>query len=825
MSLLAYHKKRSFKATPEPEGKASKASQQKTLHFVVQQHAASTMHYDVRLEMDGVLKSWAVPKGPSLDPHIKHLAVKVEDHPLEYRNFEGVIPKGNYGAGEVIIWDRGTYESRTPGGGEKDLLKDLKKGHITFVLHGKKLKGEFALIKNEHFAKNSWLLIKKGDEFARAKDMTKDNKSVKSGKTVVELKPQEEAELKTAPRAAMPKTIKPMLATLAAKAFNDPAYIFEIKWDGYRAIGSYDGKTVNLKSRNDTDFTLVYGQITEAMRNLERPVVFDGEIVVTNSDGHARFEWLQSYTQNPKGHLLYYVFDLLWCDGHDLRDWPLSARKKLLKKIIPKNSPVRYSDEVVGDGKRFFASAKRQQLEGIMAKKHDGVYQAGVRSKDWLKIKTGLRQEFVIGGFTEPRGSREDMGAVIVGVQKGGKLMYASHVGVATSVAERKALRKRLEKLERKSSPFVPIPKSNTEVHWVQPKLLCEVKFQEWTGQGQLRQPIFLGIRSDKSAKEVIKEVPKMQQKSHNIKTPQKDAGSAKGQPNFEFTHRDKVFWPKAGYTKGDLVDYYTAVTPLMLPYLLNRPQSMLRQPNGIKGPAFFQKDIASLNSDWIQTVEVYSESNQKTVHYLVCDSKDSLLYMAQLGSIEINPWSSTVKHLSKPDWAVIDLDPEGVPFTAVVETAQAVKKVCDTFKIDCYPKTSGKTGIHIFIPLDAKYTYEQTRQFAEVLANLTHEQAPHITSVERSPAKRRHKVYLDFLQNNEGQTLAAPYSVRPTPEASVSTPLHWSEVNKRLDPTKFTIKTALKRFKSEGDLWKPVLGKGIDMKKILAKLLASQKG
>lgn len=827
MSLTTYHKKRSFKTTPEPHGKPLRSA--RSLRFVVQQHSASAMHYDFRLEIDGVLKSWAVPKGPSLDPTQKRLAVKVEDHPLEYRNFEGVIPEGNYGAGEVIVWDQGSFESRWPSkkpssDQTKQLLGDLKRGHITFVLHGKKLKGEFALIKNPKFAKDSWLLVKKDDEFARVTDITKNNKSVKSGKTIADLKPKEEVTLKLAPKSVQPKIIKPMLATLTKVAFNDPEWIFEIKWDGYRALASWSGKTVSLRSRNNTDFTQTYPQISESMRKLEHQVVLDGEIVVTNSDGHARFEWLQTYTTMPKGHLLYYVFDILWCDGHNVQGWPLSARKALLKKILPKNSPIRYSDEISGDGKRFFATAKSQKIEGIMAKRRDGVYKQGLRSKDWLKIKTGLRQEFIIAGFTEPRGAREDIGALIVAVQKNGQLTYVSHVGVATSVHERKEIRHKLERLKRKSSPFKNPPKSDTEVHWLQPKLLCEVKFQEWTSDGMLRQPIFLGLRSDKSADLVVRETAQNRQNTSSTTKKPKDtfSTSTSAHQGFEFTHRDKVFWPKEKYTKGDLIDYYSKITSLILPYLLDRPQSMLRQPNGINGPAFFQKDIASITADWLETIEVYSQSNQKTVHYLVCNSQASLLYMVQLGTIEINPWSSTTKHLNKPNWAVIDLDPEGVSFAKVVETALVVKAVCDDLKIPCYPKTSGKTGIHIFIPLGAKYSYEQTRKFTEILANLIHERVPKITSVERSPAKRPHKVYLDFLQNNEGQTLAAPYSVRPVPTANVSTPLHWSEVNSKLNPSMFTIKNAPKRFAKVGDLWSPVLGKGIDMKKIIKSISTS---
>lgn len=509
MALNDYHKKRKFKQTPEPKGKV-KHSKSKKLEFVVQKHQANQLHYDLRLEMNGVLKSWAVPKGPSLDPHVRHLAVKVEDHPFEYRKFEGMIPEGNYGGGNVIIWDSGAYEPRVEtDDSEKTLLAELKKGHITFILHGQKLKGEFALIRSEHIGKNNWLLIKKGDKYAATRDVTKENTSVVSGKTVEEIGDGEDVDIKKAPGVAMPSHVKPMLATLTEAAFDDPNWIYEIKWDGYRTLAAWDGKRVDLYSRNGLDFSKKYPAIAEAVRSIKPRVVLDGEIVAADKSGRSHFGWLQNYGTAPQGELLYYAFDILWCDGRDLVGLPLLQRKKVLQSLIPQQSLIRYSDHVGAKGKAFFAAAKRKSLEGIMAKLANSTYQVGKRSRDWLKIKTHMRQEVVIGGFTEPKGSRQFIGALIVGVYEKGKLVYAGHVGGGIPPNQLEPLRKKLLSLERKVFPFAAEPKPNGEVHWVAPKLVCEIKFGEWTSEGQMRQPIFVGLRNDKPAKAVKRELPK----------------------------------------------------------------------------------------------------------------------------------------------------------------------------------------------------------------------------------------------------------------------------------------------------------------------------
>lgn len=816
MALETYHAKRDFKKTPEPKGKTRASG--KKLAFVVQEHHASRLHYDFRLELDGVLKSWAIPKGPSLDPHEHHLAVMTEDHPFEYRKFEGVIPKGNYGAGNVIIWDEGWYEPREPNtpDPQAELRRGLKKGHVTFILHGKKLKGEFALIKMSHMEEGLWLLVKKGDEFATATDITAQDQSVKSGKKVDEVAGDRNfkmPDLSKHPKRAKPWKVTPMLATLVDEIFDKEDWLFEIKWDGFRAIGAHHGGDVQLYSRNDTDFMTHYPPIAEALHELRHDVILDGEIVVVDAQGMPHFELLQNWRRDPQGELQYHVFDILWADGHDVRNMPLIERKRLLRAVVPDNSPIKYSDHVLTHGVALFDEMQRRSLEGVVAKQTNSPYREGVRGGDWLKIKTHLRQEVVIGGYTEPRGGRKFIGSLLVGVYHKGEFVYVGHSGGGIPDAQRKQLLQKLQRVERKTSPFSTTPKPNAPVHWVRPEVVCEMSFSEWTKEGFMRQPTFEGLRNDKKPTAVHREKPKA---GAAPQTAHKERIMAK--PKLEFTHLDKVFFPKHKYTKGDLIDYYKTVAPVMLPYLKDRPLSMLRQPNGINGPGFFQKNNEHL-PDWVPHTEIFSESNNADLNWIVGGDLDTLLYVVQLGSIEINPWNSRIKHLDNPDWIVMDLDPEGRTFKEVVEVAHTVKEVCDDWDIPCYPKTSGKTGIHIYVPMQAKYTYEQAKNLAHLIAIEVNKRQPKLTSLERMPDKRKNKIYIDFLQNREGQTLAAPYSVRPTPEASVSTPLHWHEITPSLKPSDFTIKNMPARIKRYGDLWKPVMQKGIDLKRVLKKI------
>lgn len=835
MGLREYFRKRHFGKTPEPRGGTSASNRTKNatthqpsgtanetaspdhqstpsktghkLRFVVQEHHATALHYDFRLEIDGVLKSWAVPKGPSLNPHDHHLAIQTEDHPYEYRTFEGVIPEGNYGAGNVIIWDEGWYEARANDGrdSEKTLRAELRNGHLTFVLHGQKLHGEFALIKMPHaHEQNAWLLIKKTDEYASTQDVTAQNTSIKSHKRVDDLGAAGKLpDLSSFPRKTAPWQVNPMLCTLVDEPFSRDGWLFEIKWDGYRAIAAKHDGTLALYSRNHLDFSGKYPPIIEALRDVKHDVIVDGEIVVVGDDGVAHFEWMQNWTREPQGQLQYYIFDILWCDGRDVRSMPLYERKALLRAVLPgKSTVLRYSDDVETDGLGLFKQMQKRGLEGVVAKRADSPYREDARGQDWLKVKTALRQEVVIGGYTEPRGSRTYLGSLLVGVYDHGELVYVGHSGGGIPDEQRKRLQSQLAKLEQKTSPFKTEPKPNAPVHWVKPKLVCEMSFSEWTDEHYMRHPQFKGLRPDKEPSNVHRETAK------------KVSAPGATLP-FETTHLDKIFFPKHKYTKGDLLHYYESVAEYILPYLQDRPLSLNRMPNGITGESFFQKNNDHL-PDWVPHADIFSDSNNGNLRWIVGGRLDTLLYIVQLGSIEINPWNSRIHHLDKPDWIVIDLDPEGVTFSDVITVARTVKTVCDEWRIPCLPKTSGKTGIHIYIPMHAKYTYEQAKNLAHLIALEVNKREPKLTSVERMPEKRRHKIYLDFLQNREGQTLAAPYSVRPTPEASVATPLHWDEVQPGLDPNDFTIKNTLARLKRTGDLWKPTLEKGIDLAHVL---------
>lgn len=819
MSLTKYHAKRHFRNTPEPKGTPRRHTvghSKKKLAFVVQEHHASRLHYDFRLELDGVLKSWAIPKGPSTDPEEHRLAVQVEDHPYEYRTFEGEIPEGNYGAGKVIVWDAGTYEPRAASDDpEAKLRQELKQGHLTFILHGQKLQGEFALVKMHGDDDKNWLLVKKNDEFANESDITAQDASIKSGRQVDEVGERPFTKpVGRYPKRARPWTVRPMLATLVDQPFDKAGWLFEIKWDGYRAIGSKHHDTVELYSRTGQDFTTSYVPVTEAIARLKHDVILDGEIVVTDEKGKPHFEWLQNWRRAPHGSLQYYAFDLLWYDGHDIRTMPLIERKTLLRSLIPPNSVIRYSDHIEEAGHVLLKEIQKQGVEGVVAKRADSPYREHTRGEDWLKVKTHARQEVVIGGFTEPRGSRKHLGSLLVGVYNRGAFVYVGHSGGGIADETRKDLRRKLEKLERTTSPFVHEPKPNAPVHWVRPQLVCEMSFSEWTADSLMRHPRFEGLRPDKKPTDVhrerSKQVPPL--------IPDDPKQPAVGTGDLPFTHLDKVFFPKHGYTKGDLIDYYRSVAAYMLPYLKDRPHSLLRQPDGLRGDAFFQKNMEHL-PDWVPTIDIYSDSNKSNLHWLVGGRLETLLYMVQLGCIEINPWSSRVQHLDRPDWLVIDLDPEGIGFTSVTKVALEVKAVCDEWHIPSLPKTSGKTGIHVYIPLGAKYTYEQSKNFAHLLALEVNKRQPKITSVERMPDKRQGKIYLDFLQNREGQTLAAPYSVRPTADATVSMPLDWSEITTDLKPTDFTIQNALKRLQRTGDLWQPTLRKGIDLAKVLKQI------
>ena len=829
MNLQKYKEKRNFTSTSEPKGRNRHSK--KDLIFVVQKHAATRLHYDFRLEMDGVLKSWAVPKGPSMNPEEKRLAVMVEDHPYDYKDFEGNIAPGNYGAGNVIIWDNGTYN--TDKAGKKSLQEQLKKGHLRFILHGQKLKGEFSLVKLKGDDKNAWLLIKHTDEFSTKSDVLKKDKSVISGNTLKDLQtgfPKPKNQKKRTKKATdeqqngnvPPSFILPMLAETASKPFNRENWIFELKFDGYRTIAVVKNKNVELFSRNELSFTKSFNSITKSLKEISHDCVLDGEVVIEDKNGRSDFQLLQNFRKTGSGELKYYVFDILNLDGNDTRNLKLLERKELLKLLL-ENNPIEnvfYSDHILENGEAFFKKAVQKQLEGIMGKSAISPYRSGKRSREWLKIKHTLQEEVVIAGITAPKGSRNYFGALVLSQYFNNKLTYVGNCGTGFSEETLKDLYEKLEPLFIKQTPFEKKPKIAVKVQWVKPELVAQIKFTERTSDGLFRHPVFLGIRIDKEAKNVKPEVMEKSKSKKPVASKKADYDLKIGRKTLHLTNQNKVFFPENGYTKGDVVNYYREISAFILPYLKNRPQSMNRFPNGINGKSFYQKDVdVDKIPSWLKTTQIFSESNKKEIDYLLCNDEATLVYMANLGCIEINAWSSTIKNIDRPDWVVIDLDPVGIGFEYVVKTALVVKDVMDELNVACYCKTSGATGLHIYVPLAAKYDYETVKIFAELIAHTVNARLTDFTSIERPLKKRQHHVYIDFLQNRKGQTLAAPYSVRPRPGATVSMPLQWSEVNEKLSPAQFTIKNALSRLEKMGDLWKPVLGKGLNIDSIISKI------
>ncbi len=894
MALEEYRRKRSKEKTPEPFGGKSTG---KELHFVVQKHDASHLHYDFRLEMDGVLKSWAVPKGPSLDPSVKRLAMMVEDHPFDYRNFEGAIPKGQYGGGTVIVWDEGTYLPSEPEKSrkkqEQQLLEQLKAGKIKFTLNGTKLKGEFALVKAHGRGDNGWLLMKLNDKYADTADVTLKDRSVLSDKTIAEMeeapvevygkknskKAKDETEAKTASKTSKKKTaetekskpavkkpaesvekllakapkqpfyteLAPMLATLVDKPFDSDEWLYEIKWDGYRAVAFMKEGEVTLKSRNNKSFSEKFYPVQEELTKLKMDAVLDGEIVVLDKDGKADFGKLQNWRSESDGDLVYYVFDLLWYRGRDLKGLPLTDRRAVLSQILPKSDRIMLSQQFHTSGIEFLEAARNMDLEGIMAKRKDSVYQTKNRTKDWLKIKANKRQEVVIGGFTVNDGTKKAFSSLLVGVYEGRKFVYSGKVGTGFNTKTQKEMMNLFKPLITDKHPFTQEPDvnkpsrfrhnpPNATVTWLKPKLICEVNYAELTSDGIMRHPSFKGMRSDKKAAQVVLEQEKPVQEVvpevEPVVTARKDPGRRTllnpkektqvkkvGGHELKFTNLDKVFWPDEKLTKRDLINYYYRAAPFILPYLKDRPQSMNRFPDGIKGEGFYYKDVSGSAPSWVKTFDYTSDSDKRARKYLVGTDEASLLYMANLGCIEMNPWNSTIKKPDNPTYCILDLDPDKNSFNDVIKTAQVTRQLLDDLDIPSYCKTSGSTGLHIYIPLNNKYSYEESKEFARLLVTIVQGELPKLTTIERIIKKRGGRIYLDFLQNRPHATIAAPYSLRPKPGATVSMPLHWDEVKKGLKMKDFTIFNALERMESEGDIFKPVLGKGINLKKVIKKM------
>lgn len=607
-----------------------------------------------------------------------------------------------------------------------------------------------------------------------------------------------------------------MLAKLVDKPFDREGWYFEVKWDGYRAIAEITDNKVDLYSRAGNSFS-IYKPMVEALKKVKYDAIFDGEIIALEK-GKPNFHALQNFSMKAVP-LQYVIFDILEFKGKNLRKLPLSERKGILKNNFPKNKLLVYGDYVEEKGIKFFENIKKRGLEGMVAKDSESTYQEGARSGSWQKIKHFHSQEAVIVGFTEPRGSRKFMGALVLAAYNGEKLKYIGHSGGGFSSSEIKELHQTLSKIKTDKSPLTEKVSINSPITWVKPKLVCQIEFSEWTPDSRMRHPIYAGLRVDKKPEEVRLEIPE----GHENPTSSPSLRGLRRRSDFQspplsnsgtFTNIDKVFWPDEGYTKGDLIEYYRKIASTILPYLIDRPESLNRHPNGIKGKNFFQKDIRNRVPDFVETREIFSESNQANIRFLLCQNEETLLYLANLGCIELNPWNSRVSNLDNPDYMIIDLDPGNKTFKDLVkvalETHALLDEACETHLV----KTSGKKGLHILVPLAAKYDYDTIRVFSEILVRIIHKRLPNLTSVERTPAKRGGKIYLDYLQNRRGQTIAAPYCVRPWPGATVSTPLEWKEVNSSLDPSKFTIKTIFKRLKDKGDLWAGKFDKGVDLEK-----------
>jgi bifunctional non-homologous end joining protein LigD len=815
--LGAYRAKRSLDRTVEPGGRPVAPAPMAGGLFVVHKHAASHLHWDLRLEMEGVLKSWAVPKGPSRDTADKRLAVKVEDHPIEYGDFEGIIPEGNYGAGAVIVWDRGRWVPL------EDPQVGLAKGKLLFELKGYKLKGVWTLVKIKRGEKE-WLLIKERDGEVK-KDAPFPEESVLSGVTVEDLKAggdraapirKELAKLKAPERAVRVKDAEPMLAETREGPFTKAGWLFELKLDGYRVRAAREDGEARLITRNGHDIAATFPEIARAVAALPyEHVILDGELVVLDDAGHPSFQRLQNRAKISRAlevrraavesPATLYVFDLLAFEGFDVRPLPLERRKAILEKVLPPAGALRYSEHFETKGEALYEQVVRLGLEGIMAKKADSIYRAG-RTANWLKIRADRTGDFVVVGFTRPKGSRGGFGALQLGAYVDGKLRYVGRAGSGFTERQLQDVRDKLEGAKRPTPPCEHASKDK-ETTWVEPALVVEVRYKEWTEEHLLRQPVFLRFRDDKPMAEC--ELPGLGARDSGLGDSPLPSPEAPGPSprTVVFSNLDKVFWPDDGYTKGDLIEYYRAISPWLLPYLKDRPVVLTRFPDGITGKSFFQKDAPVFAPEWLRTERIWSEDTQRDIDYFVCNDVESLLYLANLGSIPLHVWGSRVESLERPDWCILDLDPKDAPFTDVVTVAKAVKKLCDHIEWPSFIKTSGSTGLHVMLPLARQVTYEQCRQLGGLLARVIATELPEIATITRQVGKRGGRVYLDYVQNGHGRLLVAPFSVRPLPGAPVSMPLAWREVTPKLDIRAFTIKNAPARMKKiKGDPLLPVL-------------------
>jgi bifunctional non-homologous end joining protein LigD len=756
--LAEYRRKRDPARTPEPFG--SRRRKDRAPLFVVQRHDARRLHYDLRLERDGALASWAVPKGLPLEPGSRRLAVHVEDHPLEYASFEGEIPKGEYGAGTVEIWDRGTYE----------LLEEKRDGGLTFRLNGERLQGVWTLVPASLDGdRRNWLLVRKRDAVP-------------------------------SPSTGARRAYEPMLATLAEKLPRGPGWLYEVKWDGYRAICALREGEATLTSRTGNDLTGRFATIARAVPRAVRTsdCVLDGEVCALDQHGRPSF----SLMQQGAGTLVYEVFDLLELEGEPLVDDAFVRRRERLAGLLDRrNAGVRLS-ETFADGEALLGAAREHGLEGVVAKREGSRYHEGRRTGDWVKVKARERQEFLIAGYTRGEGRRaRSFGALVLGVRTGGELVWAGNCGTGFGEEEIDRLLERLRPLERATSPFAVQPTMprvrRGDVVWVEPVLVCEVEFVEWTRDGRLRAPVYKGLREDKPPEQVRRERPA-------------ETELARGRRRLKLSNLDKVFWPEEGITKGDLLDYYRRVAPVLVPHLRDRPFTMKRFPDGIEGKHFFQKDAPSHMPSWIPTRALPATARDgkgtRLVRYPIVRDELALLWMVNMGTIDMNVTLSRVDRYDRPDIVMFDLDPAppaGIP--ECVEVALLIRQLLDALGLESYPKTSGSNGIHVLLPVSRRHTFEESRRFVALVASALERTHPGLVTTAFLKEKRR-GVLVDANQNRAGATTASAYSVRPRPGAPVSAPLRWSELTPELDPLSFTMEAVLERVERHGDLFAGVL-------------------
>ncbi len=899
MGLEKYQEKRDLQRTPEPppEVKAGKGP----LTFVVQKHRARQLHYDLRLELDGVLKSWSVPKGPSLDPGEKRLAVMVEDHPLEYASFEGAIPKGEYGAGEVIVWESGTYSPDEGGellfsdraAAENKMRLGIENGKLSFFLRGSKLKGSWTLVKIKN-KQNDWLLMKHRDEYARTgSNILEEEQSVASGRTIEDIKEQRNPDTKSmqlnpglipgARPAPFPSSLAPMLASLAEGPFSRPGWIFEPKLDGYRTIALIREGKVTLLSRRGNKVTASYNMLVpDLSRQPTSELILDGEIIAMDEKGKVCFQCLQNYLKSvgrkdgapdSRYQLIYYVFDILYLDGYDLRGAALLSRKKLLQSIFHSTDQLRLVEYFDKDGETVYKAAVENGLEGVIAKEIDSLYESGKRSLDWLKMKATQSDEFVISGYSQTGKRSNTFSSLLLGYYNDkGKLMFAGHVGSGFDEKALKELKQQLDALSVERSPFSDPPPLNAPTTWVRPELVAEVKFAERTNDGRLRAPVFLRLREDKSPDEIRRmetvaaanKPPVKIKRNSRVKEPAPQAASGKNDavtaqlqnPENDFnieveghkislTNMDKLLWPSAtglpGFTKRDFLKYLAEVSPYILPHLKDRPLTLSRYPNGINGEHFYQKHWGHPVPEFVRKIDITEEKGSKS-EYLICDNLASLIWLGQVANIELHSWFSRVSAapdmpegkstdylLDYPDFIIFDLDPyiysgketpgaepelNRAGFDAVCDIALRLKNTLDELELNAFVKTSGKTGLHIHVPIIRRFDYKSVRSTAEIIGKFLVRKYPREITTEWAQEKRKGKIFVDYGQNVRGKTLASIYSPRPVRGAPVSTPLRWEELGK-VYPTDLTLMTVPTRLIKTGDLWEGILSAKKDLDKL----------